>query len=570
MPYQSVDDVLQRLRQDPHDQEASDALAEALGEDHSEMAALLEPLSPSPSPAAEPARGGSPGAAPKPDLGTEWTNHAGNQRVEPLQRFTPQTLAELVGIVQKARDLGAKVKAVAAGYSVSDVATTTGFLVETTQMCETVPVGCLRLGVDKRYLYRFEAGLTVDALNQRLASGGLALPNMPSSVKLTFVGGMMTASHGSGVTTGTLASVVRSMVLVASDGTVYRIEPALGNGAITHRPNHEAVHPEVVLVQDNDWFYSAVVSMGTMGLVYSVTIECEDMFWLSETRKVSTWGNVKAALLERPPGVDPDSRGFEALPPLLTGARHVEILLNPYKTGGTYTTVVTTRHEVGAVDDPPEPKGARNWLTQMLASIPFSDTLIVELLNVVPTFSPKAIDMALDGLENEDVVRKGYELLDLGSPATLDAYAIELAFPWYRVVEVCEAIIALAESAAETGERYQNSPISLRFVAAEKAYMAPQYSTDAMVSCMLELPVLVGSEAGYDLLERIQRAMYALGGRPHWGLELDLLTDANGTVSAMYPKFDVFKRVHAKLNSEGLFTNRTTARLGLNPTTFDR
>ena len=62
---------------------------------------------------------------------TRWRNHAGNQGVDPLRIVRPRTLDEVVALVQEAEAAGATVRAVGSGHSWSDVALTTGFLVET-------------------------------------------------------------------------------------------------------------------------------------------------------------------------------------------------------------------------------------------------------------------------------------------------------------------------------------------------------------------------------------------------------------------------------------------------------
>src|ERR687898_513035 len=62
---------------------------------------------------------------------TRWKNHTGNQGVDPLRIYKPTTLDELVAIVQEAERLRCTVRAVGSGHSWSDVALTTGFLVET-------------------------------------------------------------------------------------------------------------------------------------------------------------------------------------------------------------------------------------------------------------------------------------------------------------------------------------------------------------------------------------------------------------------------------------------------------
>jgi len=98
-----------------------------------------------------------------------WTNHTGNQQVEPLRIERPTTLDEVVGIVREAEQAtGTHVRAVGSGHSWSDVALTTGFLVETHGLSRALPLDCVRDGLDTSLLVRTEAGVRLKELNARL------------------------------------------------------------------------------------------------------------------------------------------------------------------------------------------------------------------------------------------------------------------------------------------------------------------------------------------------------------------------------------------------------------------
>lgn len=59
-----------------------------------------------------------------------WKNTLGDQVVEPLELLTPRSLLDLIGLVNRARGAGVRVKAAGSGHSFSDVVQTTGFLVD--------------------------------------------------------------------------------------------------------------------------------------------------------------------------------------------------------------------------------------------------------------------------------------------------------------------------------------------------------------------------------------------------------------------------------------------------------
>ena len=63
-----------------------------------------------------------------------WTNHLGNQSIDPLRIYDPSSIDEVSAIVRKAEEAGVTVRAVGSGHSWSDVALTRGFLLKPTGM----------------------------------------------------------------------------------------------------------------------------------------------------------------------------------------------------------------------------------------------------------------------------------------------------------------------------------------------------------------------------------------------------------------------------------------------------
>jgi pimeloyl-ACP methyl ester carboxylesterase len=105
----------------------------------------------------------------------------------------------------------------------------------------------------------------------------------------------------------------------------------------------------------------------------------------------------------------------------------------------------------------------------------------------------------------------------------------------------------LADRARRLGKVYQSSPIALRFVKASPAYLSMMHGHDTM---MMELIQLRGNDGGYEMLGAYEEALYALGGRPHWG-QVNTLTGSHGLVASMYPRYEDWQRVHRELNASG-------------------
>ena len=78
-----------------------------------------------------------------------------------------------------------------------------------------------------------------------------------------------TGAHGTGHT-GTLSSFIREIELITADGTLHKLSK----------------------ISDPDAFAAASVSMGSLGVIYAVTLQCEPLFYLRASSEVTDFENV--------------------------------------------------------------------------------------------------------------------------------------------------------------------------------------------------------------------------------------------------------------------------------------
>src|SRR5207247_1593331 len=99
-----------------------------------------------------------------------WKNHLGNQAIQPLRLYAPESLDDVVALVREAERSRCTVRAVGSGHSWSDVALTPGFLVDTSGLSRILDLEpqLLRSGVDAARLVRAEAGIRLRELNAHL------------------------------------------------------------------------------------------------------------------------------------------------------------------------------------------------------------------------------------------------------------------------------------------------------------------------------------------------------------------------------------------------------------------
>ncbi len=479
-----------------------------------------------------------------------WKNHLGNQRIDPLRIYAPRSIAEVQQIVRLARERGVNVRAVGSGHSWSDVALTEGFLLEPTGMTR-VPASepdFIRADWAARRLVRAEGGARIRELNAWLDANGMGFANLGGYDGQTIAGVTSTSTHGSGVGFGPLNDALRSLDVVVGDGSVQRIEPSDGP---TDRAAFEAHFGDGRrLVQDDHVFDAVCVGMGCMGVICTAMIEVRERFFMREVREMHPWAKVRADLEDG--GV-------------LQRHEHYELAFSPYDDGYPYPFLVTTRDTVGDPRNRPWDKRMRNWLVEAAALFPFTPHVINLILDVAPRLAPAMLRGSVRSLVKDEYDAVSFKVFNIGTLNNLPAYSCEIAVPTDgRHIEAVETIFRVARERRELGQVYQSSPIALRFVQASPAYLSMMNGRDTM---MIELIGLNGNDGGIELLKAYEEALYALGGRPHWG-HINTLSGSGEFVASMYPRLGDWLEVRAALDPDGVFDSPFTKRVGLSRQAF--
>lgn len=206
-------------------------------------------------------------------------------------------------------------------------------------------------GYNLNHLVHVENGIRIRNLNNYLDENNLALENMGAYDAQTIAGVISTSTHGTGISLGPIASSVASVILVGELGTIYRIEPSSG---ITDPEKYEITYPDNTLIQNDDFFNAVLVSMGCMGIIYSVILKVTDSFYLKEERI----GSKDETYWE-------DLKKENKIEELLKENRHLEIWVNPYKIKGRHTCLVTKRYVYeGEVKSLPIGTRTRKWIIE--------------------------------------------------------------------------------------------------------------------------------------------------------------------------------------------------------------
>lgn len=476
----------------------------------------------------------------KVDLRKTWKNTIKHERAQPVQFITAETPADLSAVIADARSNGFTIKTVGSGHSFNDVACSNGYMVDISSMDKMLELPAF-IKPSAKKLVQVQAGINIRQLNSELDKRDLSVVNLGGIDHQTIAGAIATATHGSGITLPAVHGMVRSMVLAAGDGKVYRIEPADGisDPVLFNEPG-------VTLVQHDDDFNAALVSLGCMGIIYSYILEVIDMYWLKESKEMYKWSEIKPKLLDGS---------------LLREARHVMVLVNAYETKGDHTCLVT-RINITAEKPRTWWDRVRSFVARKLSEMRITYWFARIMFRLFPKRIPRSIDRSIKGLRDPSYINKSYAVLYQGSEFIKErAFDAEFAFDINAgYIPVVEKIFETAKHYAEKGKIYMTSPVGLRFVKSSGAYLAPEYNRNV---CYIDTPFLQGTVGADELIEAFQDIMFAGGGFPHWGKKNSRLSAHTGLIPQTFPKLATWKLVQKKYDPDGLFANNYTARFFL-------
>jgi FAD/FMN-containing dehydrogenase len=205
--------------------------------------------------------------APKQDPTTgrsTYTNWGGNQTFVARQTEGPHTLDELLASVEKHGRAGRKIKAIGSLHSWSACAVAEDVCVPMQGLHRVLSHDPVRRTITA------EAGIQLRALYAAMDERELAIASMPNVDTILLGGAIANATHGTNFSRGTMSSYVCSLQMV-----------------LFHAPEgapDEGRAEFVTLLRDDPdaekraWFEAAVVSFGSLGIVYAVELQCEAPF----------------------------------------------------------------------------------------------------------------------------------------------------------------------------------------------------------------------------------------------------------------------------------------------------
>jgi FAD/FMN-containing dehydrogenase len=146
-----------------------------------------------------------------------WTNWVGNQSFVPERIAAPTSEDEVAELVAAAAGRGLLVRVAGAGHSFTPVVETSGLLLDLRGLPR------IRSVDPERRRVVVGPATTIGDFGEPLWAQGLALANQGDIVAQQIAGAVSTATHGSGLGTGSFSGAVRRVRLVTATGDVVEV-----------------------------------------------------------------------------------------------------------------------------------------------------------------------------------------------------------------------------------------------------------------------------------------------------------------------------------------------------------
>jgi len=173
------------------------------------------------------------------------TNWAGNLTYASCNVFTPTSVDQVPDFVKQHK----KIRALGSRHSFNTIADSDGHLISTAGLNKIV-------SLDKQAnTVTLEAGMKYGELSLYLHENGYALHNLASLPHISVAGACATATHGSGVNNGNLATSVTAIEFITARGDVVKLSRS-----------------------DGEQFNGAVVGLGALGMVTRITLDLVPAF----------------------------------------------------------------------------------------------------------------------------------------------------------------------------------------------------------------------------------------------------------------------------------------------------
>lgn len=427
--------------------------------------------------------------------GKTWSNWSGSVTCRPRQVLTPASVDALSDLVRETASTGGQLRVSGSGHSFTPVVATDHTLVSLARLAGVVEVD------REARAATVLAGTTIRALGGLLGEHGLALENQGDIDAQAIAGAVSTGTHGTGIGFGSISTQVRALTLVLASGE-----------QLTCSPTQE---PEI--------FKAAQVSLGALGVLARVRLQCVPSYVLRDVRKNVDLASCLAEFEDN-----------------CRRHRHFEFWWFPY----------SDRAATKALDVVSAPR-PRSFVRRVLADKVLETGAfwaVSEAVRAFPGLARPVARFAARAISEADYADHSHRVFPSARDVRFNE--MEYAVPVDRGLDCLRELKAYIE---QTRVRV-HFPIEYRVVAGDDIWLSPFYRRDSAVISVHQYASMPYHDyfAGCEAIFRNHR------GRPHWG---KLHTLGPHDLQDMYPEWHRFHEVRRRLDPRGMFLNDHLARI---------
>jgi xylitol oxidase len=411
------------------------------------------------------------------EIAARLKNWSGNFEFSTSNVHHPESVEQVQALVKSCK----KLRVIGTRHCFNRIADSSENLVSLDRMPRLIEVDSDRKQV------KISANLTYGELCPVLHQAGFALHNMASLGHITVVGACSTATHGSGVRNRTLAAAVSQIDVVTASGDL------------------------VSFTRGDERFNGAVVSLGGLGVIVSLTLDLQPSYEMSQ-------------------------HVYERLPDNQVEANFDAIVSSAY----SVSMFTTWRQDfVDQVwlkrrsDDAPLQGGLTDFFGAQPATQP---------IHPIAELSAESCTGQL-GVSGHWYERLPHFRID-AQPSAGDELQSEFFVPRAHAAEAFRAVKSIS------GIFQPYIMVSeIRTVAADDFWMSPYYQRDSVgfhTTWKRDVPAVM------KIVPQIEAQLAPFAVRPHWG---KLFTVAPETLHAAYEKLPQFQALLRDYDPEGKFRN---------------
>ncbi len=410
-------------------------------------------------------------------------NWAGNLTYGADHLYTPASTDEVRDVVKRC----SKLRALGSRHSFNAIADSNANQISLKRL-DSIEID------DKARTVTVGAGIRYGDLAPVIEARGFALHNLASLPHISVAGAIATATHGSGLHNGNLATPVAALEFVTADGQTLHLSRA----------------------KDGDRFLGAVVHLGALGVVTSVTLDLQPTYQVAQ----SVYQNLSFDRLEH---------HFEEI----FGAGYSVSLFTDWQ--NHHATQVWIKRRLA-------PGDANKWQPEF-----FGATLAKEKLHPITGHPAESCT------EQQGIPGPWYERLPHFKMNFTPSSGRELQTEYLVPLDHgYQAILAVEKL------RDQITPhlfvTELRTIAADNLWMSTAYQRPSLAIHFTWKPEWPEVS---KILPQIEAQLAPFGLRPHWG---KLFTVPPAQLQAQYKRLADFKAAAARLDPGAKFRNEFLSR----------